>query len=59
MQPGLDEEWAEIVWQHSIIPYLEERFFGDPGQLPQFSLKALRGISPSANGMDDENAEDS
>lgn len=49
MQPELSEEWVEMLWEHSIMPYLEERYFGDPSALSQFKLNALRNLTPADN----------
>ena len=29
MRPDLDDDWVTLVWKHSILPYVEEQFFGD------------------------------
>ena len=42
MRPDLSERWIELIWRHSIMPTLEEHFFGQEGQLEQFSLDRLR-----------------
>jgi MoxR-like ATPase len=42
MKLGLDEEWVEMIWDHSIIPYLEEHFFGQPDRINAFALKDIR-----------------
>lgn len=51
MRTGLDESWVRLIWEHSIIPYLAERFYGDESRLSEFSLDTLRaavstGVSP-------------
>ena len=42
MDPDLDEEWVEIIWQHSVLPYLAEQFFGEKDRLTEFTLEQLR-----------------
>lgn len=42
MRPGLDEEWVELIWEHSVLPYIAEQLFGQEDRLPEFSLAALR-----------------
>ena len=42
MKPGLNDEAVQRIWEHSVLPYLEERFFGNYDQLEQFNLKKLR-----------------
>lgn len=41
MRRALDLSWVETVWAHSIMPYLEERFFGERDRLKEFTLDAL------------------
>lgn len=33
MRKDLDDNWVELIWNHQIMPYLEEYFFGEPGRL--------------------------
>lgn len=42
LKEDLTEEWVETVWRHSVMPYLEERFFGDQEALARFRLEELR-----------------
>lgn len=42
MQGGLTEEWVELIWQHSILPYVEEQLVGDEESMAAFSLQKLR-----------------
>lgn len=42
MRGDLTEEWVELIWEHSILPYVEEQLVGDADSLAAFSLKALR-----------------
>lgn len=59
----LTEEWARVVWEHSILPYLEERFFGEREQLERFKFDVLRSAvtgvddtSPGAPSVSEEDA---
>ena len=46
LDPRLDEEKLELVWEHSILPYIAEQLFGEEGRLEVFALERLRlGIS--------------
>lgn len=38
----LTEEKAEIIWNHSILPALADRFFDMPDELKQFAYQAVR-----------------
>ncbi len=48
MKKNLDEEWVERIWQHSVLPYIEEQFFGEETELERFDLDLLRtgGVAP-------------
>lgn len=56
LRPDLDETWIERIWTHSVMPYLQEHFFGDESRLEEFTLEVLRkepsGVStaPEAEG---------
>jgi hypothetical protein len=48
---GLTEEWVELIWQHAILPTLEEEFFDEPSRLTPFhyaTLKAAAQTPPPA-----------
>ena len=48
MKPGLDEATVERIWKYGVLPYIEERLFGqDDGRLADFDLDRLRGNDPS------------
>jgi 5-methylcytosine-specific restriction enzyme B len=57
MREDLDERWVELIWNHQIIPYLEEHFFGAPDRLEDFRLETLRngasGEIVAEDGLDD------
>jgi hypothetical protein len=49
------EDQAELIWNHSILPALADRFFDTPGELERFAYQRVRsrtatddsfGISP-------------
>ena len=39
---NLNEDDVEGIWRHSILPYIEERQFGDPNVGKEFDLQKLR-----------------
>ncbi len=47
LKAGLTEELVELAWQYSVLPFLEEHFFGDPDRLEEFSLDHLRHLPPA------------
>jgi MoxR-like ATPase len=40
----LTDEWLATIWEHSILPYIEEHFFGEEDRVAEFTLDRLRGI---------------
>jgi len=53
MKPDLDERWVELIWEHSILPYIAEQYFGEESRLDEFQLDRLRGLkTPTA--VDDD-----
>ena len=42
MRQGLDEPWVRLIWDHAVLPYIEEHLFGEPDRLREFGLDALR-----------------
>ena len=52
MKEGLDDEMVGDTWEHSVLPYIEERLYGEHDRLQEFNLDRLR---PKGAG---ENAED-
>ncbi len=49
LREDLNDEWLELIWQHSIIPYLDEQLFGEKARLTEFELERLR-----SDGGDDD-----
>ena len=41
MRDDLDVETVRRIWEHSVLPYIEERFFGDRDRLNGFQLSKL------------------
>ncbi len=42
MKDGLNEEAVRRIWKHSVLPYIEERRFGESESLDEFDLDRLR-----------------
>ena len=50
MRPDLDDAAVRRIWKYSVLPYIEERLFGDPaGRLGEFDLDKLRGGATSTD----------
>ena len=54
MKKGLDETAIRRIWRHSVLPYIEERLFGEHERLREFELARLRRgacvLEPNDNG---------
>jgi 5-methylcytosine-specific restriction endonuclease McrBC GTP-binding regulatory subunit McrB len=42
LKDTLDERWVTLIWQHSILPYLEDQFLGEEERLGDYQLDAVR-----------------
>ena len=42
MNADMDEDWLAMVWEHSVLPYVEEQFFGQDERVAAFALDRLR-----------------
>ena len=52
MKQELDETGVRRIWEHSVLPYIEERLFGGDDVRSNFSLDALRRPNASDNDAD-------
>ena len=67
MKDKLDEEKAKRIWEHNVLPYVEEHLYGQTDRLDEFGFDKLRGKSDSGgesdeveeDGGDDESADES
>ncbi len=53
---GLDEERIERIWEHDVMPYVEEQLYGQHEHLKEFYLKALRSEMDGATAVSDGGA---
>lgn len=53
----LDERAVERIWKHNVIPYIEERRFGDENVREEFDLSKLRGISETDGDPTEEDSD--
>ena len=61
MKKDLDDEMVEMIWEHNVLPYVEEQLFGERDQLDEFKLDRLRRETegetepdaPAADGGDE------
>jgi 5-methylcytosine-specific restriction enzyme B len=57
MKPDLDERWVDLIWEHSILPYIAEQYFGEENRLNEFQLARLRGLNSPIAINDDAPAD--
>ena len=58
MRGDLDEEWIELIWEHSVLPYIAEQFFGEEDRLDQFKLVALSNVNVFNRANDEQTPND-
>ena len=58
MRVDLNEDGLKRIWKHSVLPYIEERLFGEGDRLGDFALDKLRGVAQTDGGSpnDDDGA---
>ena len=59
MKPDMDEAAARRIWEYGVLPYVEERLFGERDRLADFAFDRLRGTAATsdqdgADGGDDD-----
>ena len=52
MKDGLDDEMVGDIWEHNILPYIEERLHGEHERLQEFALDELRSRDAGENEED-------
>ena len=40
---NISDEMVDLIWEHNVLPYVEERFYGEHDRLDEFRLGKLRG----------------
>lgn len=53
MKHDLTEKQVEMTWEHSVLPYIEEQFFGEEERASEFRLSRLRSNAPTLGETDD------
>src|SRR5690606_20189524 len=51
MKAELDAERLRRIWEYNIEPFIEDQFFGDPGQIEYFRFGAVKQRYESASGL--------
>ncbi len=50
MRPDLDGAAIQRIWEHGVLPYIEEHLFGAHDRLGEFALDKLRSAGDSGGG---------
>ena len=50
----LNDVVVERIWKHSVLPYIEERLFGESDRLGDFALHKLKGDAQADGGAPDD-----
>ena len=45
MKPRLTNEQVSLIWEHNVLPYVQEQLYGQRERLAEFDLKTLRGAA--------------
>ena len=56
MQDDLTEEEVRLIWEHNVLPYIEEQLYGQHDRLAEFGLERLRREVSSAGDAESEPA---
>ena len=48
MKEDLDEEKVRLIWEHNVLPYVEEHLYGESDRLAEFDLDKLRRAAGGA-----------
>ena len=55
MKDGLDDEAVGRIWKHSVLPYIQERLFGDEERAGDFELDGLRREAETEDSPETQN----
>lgn len=62
LRAELDEAWVEDIWEHAVMPYVAEHFFGDEQRIADFRYErlcqGLAGAPDDAESGDDRGGEE-
>ena len=52
MTSDLDERKVSLIWEHGVLPYIEEHLYGERDRLNEFNLDRLRHEGGGATAED-------
>ena len=56
MKTPLDDELVRLIWEHNVLPYVEEHLYGEQDRLAEFDLDALWKEADGDSTGEDEGA---
>ena len=56
LRSDLNDDWVDLIWKHSVLPYLAEQFFGEDERLAEYELKVLKKNGEAADASEDDDA---
>ena len=59
MKKDLDEDKVRLIWEHNVLPYIEEHLYGETDRLDEFKLDRLRRQGTGDNVDEEASAESS
>ncbi len=57
MKKDLDEGKARLIWEHNVLPYIEERLYGQADRLSEFGFDKLRQAETDDANPTEESSE--
>ena len=57
MRTDLDEAAVERIWEHNVLPYIEEHLFGEHDRLAEFALDKIRAAGAPDGGEQEESGD--
>ncbi|MGB3055254.1 MAG: AAA family ATPase [Acidimicrobiales bacterium] len=52
MRDDLDDDWIDLIWEHSVLPYIAEQLFGEDERLGEFALDNLSSTPTAPEDAD-------
>ena len=57
MKKDLDEGKARLIWEHNVLPYVEEHLYGQADRLSEFGFDKLRQAETDDANTTEESSE--
>ena len=53
----LDDDKVRLIWEHNVLPYVQEQLYGQPDRLAEFEFDTLRGAAGGNSEAEDADTE--